>query len=56
MQNQIEFEERLKEEEEEGLDSQGFSENGEGVEEELNNSSLMDRVDHEDQQEISKIA
>jgi len=41
------------------LDSQGFSENGEEVdeeEEELNNSSLMDRVDHEDQQEISKIA
>lgn len=41
------------------MDSEGFSENGEGVEEEeeeLNNSSLMDRVDHEDQQEISKIA
>ena len=40
------------------MNSEGFSHDENKVEdvEEMNNSSMMDRVDQEDQQEISKMA
>lgn len=58
VQNQLEFEERLKEEDEEDINSDGFSHEENKVEdvEEMNNSSLMDKVDEDDRLEISKIA